>query len=167
MQHYRLPTRLLDWSDSPLVALFFALEEVSTDVCDAVLWAIAPMQLNLQQLGRGIILQPGSSDLEKISKDTFLRNRQTEDSRILAVLTKQLDLRHLVQQSEFTIHGSGTRIDELSESESFLSRIRIPAGSKIHFRQLLALYGISRATLFPDLENLARELSAGIYSSPA
>lgn len=161
MQHYRLPTRLLDWSESPLVALFFALEESSTnDDGDSAIWAIAPTKLNLQQLGREAILAPDNSDLRRLSIDAFVRNTQNPDSRILAVLTKQSDLRHLVQQSVFTVHGCNVPIDELTEETPFLDRIRIPAASKGGFRQILALYGISRASLFPDLENLAQELAS-------
>lgn len=44
MQHYGLPTRLLDWSESPLVALYFALS--SQEDKDAAVWALNPMKLN-------------------------------------------------------------------------------------------------------------------------
>ena len=47
MQHYNLPTRLLDWTESPLIALFFATENPSADDKDAEVWAIAPTKLNL------------------------------------------------------------------------------------------------------------------------
>jgi len=58
MQHYRLPTRLLDWSESPLVAVYFATEAEAGDDTDAALWALSPTGLNLQQLKREVICMP-------------------------------------------------------------------------------------------------------------
>ena len=75
----------------------------------------------------------------------------------------QMDLRHMAQQSMFTIHGCNTPIDKLPGPEDFLARIRIATDSKDYFRQLLTLYGISRTILFPDLENLSQELASLKY----
>lgn len=161
MQHYRLPTRLLDWSESPLVALFFALDDSSNAEKDAAIWGMAPTKLNLQQGGYESILGADHTELRKLSRQAFVRNaREETDSRTLAVQMSQLDLRHMVQQSVATIHGSSVSINELPEPESFLARVRIPAASKASFRQLLSLYGISRSNLFPDLDNLAQELAS-------
>jgi hypothetical protein len=44
-QHYGLPTRLLDWSESPLVALYFAVTEGHEDH-DGCVWALWPGGLN-------------------------------------------------------------------------------------------------------------------------
>ena len=46
MQHYGLPTRLLDWSESPLVALYFALSSDEDAKTDAAVWVLNPMKLN-------------------------------------------------------------------------------------------------------------------------
>jgi len=45
MQHYRLPTRLLDWSFSPLIAAYFAVRETTDADEDACIWALAPSVL--------------------------------------------------------------------------------------------------------------------------
>lgn len=45
MQHYGVPTRLLDWSENPLVALYFAVENKDKET-DAAIWMLRPNKLN-------------------------------------------------------------------------------------------------------------------------
>jgi hypothetical protein len=171
MQHYGLPTRLLDWSASPIVALFFALENFDPlKDEDSVLWGLDPASLNEQQIGVRMISSAHNESALPLFVDAYRQQKDRVASRqIVAVMTDELDVRQLLQQSMFTIHGSTEPLNRLPGHEKFLRRIRILKEAKFMSRIALADLGISRSTLFPDLDNLARELknSGAVIESKA
>jgi len=158
MQHYGLPTRLLDWTESPLVALFFAVLE--HDCVPGALWVLYPYRLNedsIDSIGRGEIPNPRIDRMQPIFKRSYAS--VTEDtSKTVAVMAPHEDLRVLTQQSAFTVHGSRAALNELRSKDEFLLKIEIPAEQKLRFRTYLRNVGINISSLFPDLEHLAKGL---------
>lgn len=107
MRHYGLPTRLLDWTETLLFALFFVVREEKYEQDDGALWALSPSDLNIAEFNTHKILSAhNNKEVEELFKAPF--GMATMDSKKhLAVLVRQVDVRMSVQMSQFTIHGSG------------------------------------------------------------
>lgn len=165
MQHYGLPTRLLDWSLSPLIALYFALEGES-DGSSRVVWAMHPHFLNEKSIGEEMIIAP--NDFSKSSIENYvpkyLRDNDDEDVPLdpVAIALPFTNQRITSQKGAFTIHGYGQEsIDEYCERLGVNAVIKITLDNeKLRDKILKNLYliGIKEDDVYQDLGSLARRL---------
>jgi hypothetical protein len=159
MQHHGLPTRLLDWTQSFLVAAYFACNQ--NPKVDGVIWALDPFGLNYSQLGKRSIVHQDNGAYKGIFSDAFSGNLPNVN-KVLAVFSMDTNLRMMHQHSRFTIHGVGTELESLPDADQFLSRLVIPAISKASIMSELQAMCITESHLFPDLEHLAKEVKESI-----
>jgi len=59
MQHFGTPTRLLDWTEGALIALYFAVKD-NPGFYDAAVWALDPFELNRRVIQRDYIVSPSA-----------------------------------------------------------------------------------------------------------
>ena len=173
MQHYGLPTRLLDWSESFLIAAFFAVFNYEHWDFDGAIWALNPGRLNAEFIGHETfnpIFTPHDPFGRLATQLAFVGENigaMPPDQRkmatalqkaVVALEPEEVDIRMLMQQSMFTVHG----VESFDFGQEFprepLRKLVVPAAKKEEFAHLLAAAGIRQSTIFPDLEHLAREL---------
>jgi hypothetical protein len=140
-QHHRLPTRLLDWTTNPLIALYFAVEGDYQD--DADVWCLGfPSTNNCWEEG------------------TFFSQRIDLIKGGFIHFPRHIDKRIVNQGGCFTVHNSATPLNEESDYKDFLTfnRIIIPSHSKKHVRAELYDMGIHASFVYPGLDSLASRL---------
>ena len=164
MQHYGVPTRLLDWTKSALVGLYFAVADPQHDGGPGALWGLQPTILNRFHVSIDGLIPVEDARVEKLARDAFDHKFQKNSKEIVAVPTQQRDVRHLVQESMFTIHGSKQPLNRFDTSKEYLVCWEIPSSSKRRLRCTLDRMGMNLTNLFPDLENLARHVSSLSFS---
>ena len=160
MQHYGLPTRLLDWTFSPLIAAFFAVTATQQTVEDASIWGLAPSRLNeLYKLDP--YLYPLDALKLHVDLEPAFRTKRSSD-RIVAAMAIEADPRMQMQQGAFTVHSSRVALCAHQDTSSWLQKAVVPKDSIRYLRQELKLLSIRRDSVFPDLGALAEQLKADL-----
>jgi hypothetical protein len=153
MQHHGAPTRLIDFTWSPYVAAFFALER---SLLDGVVWAINPARIDSSRAQRPVRVDPR---VHEHFQRYFLKGRR----RFIWMGEPHTMNRRLIAQSgTFAVPSVlDVPIENIlsdTDQENILAKFVLAGPVRdVAMRELYRM-NITFATLFPDMEGLARSM---------
>lgn len=172
-QHHGLPTRLLDWTYSPYVALHFATADIELFGIDGIVWCIDYEASNrlLPNRLKSVLEETDSNVFTAEMLDGVARtlpdfDRLAEDEFVIFLEPPSLDDRIVNQYALFSLMSNPTSsLDHwLAQNPQLCRRIIIPASVKWEVRDKLDQANITERVLLPGLDGLSRWLKR--YYSP-
>jgi hypothetical protein len=140
-QHHGMATRLLDWTENPLLAIWFAVRKPAVEKQPAVVW----------------IFNPTEEDYIDVEETTSIE----ELKRTKVLVPRHSSARVRVQAGMFTVHffiEKEKKFIPLEKNKAYKPRLEkflIEAGNFPSIRSDLDRCGINAGTMFPDLSGLA------------
>ncbi|MBY0561008.1 FRG domain-containing protein [Hyphomicrobium sp.] len=159
-QHYRMPTRLLDWSADPLAALYFATEHEPT--ADGKLFFMDSYMLSVNQQAEETFEGVATSRNEEVRKAIQIItnwHKRKFPPYIIPIRPDHADQRISRQRGYFTFHTPEAR-ELTNDTNSTLRAYKIPAAAKVRIKKELELAGVNQFTVFGDLDHLAEWLKS-------
>lgn len=167
MQHHGVPTRLLDWTENPFIALYFALSTANridaSDRTDAGVWFLRPLEWNANYCRatgdrRRII---SVIETESVGGYTPMDARSISP---IAISAYHNSSRIIAQRGSFMLFG--TQVTPLNElcgdspdpAKKMLAKVVIPRDSICSLLSQLHNIGYTESAIFPDLDGLARDI---------
>ncbi|MFC3772872.1 FRG domain-containing protein [Paenibacillus sp. GCM10012303] len=165
MQHYSVPTRLLDWSREALVALLFALgmpANATEETHDKVVWVLNPVVLN-RAFRFYPFLKPGyiPNVTEPAFTARFGPNAKNDNVKAAAAVGPLNNPRIIKQAGTFTVFPitpTMVPLNLLPDSSKYLYKIIINKAARDAMNDQLFHYGLTEHDLFPGLENVAADI---------
>lgn len=172
MQHYGVPTRLLDWSRDALVALFFATDPTNTSRkagVDNAVYVLNPVTLNTA-FSFHSFLKPGYiPNVEEPEFNLYFG----PDSQLLstkkpaAAIGPLNSTRIVAQRGTFTVFPlvKGLEpMEDFDDASTYLFKICVQADKSDMVFSQLQHYGITRIALFPEIQQIASEIALEVLN---
>jgi|SRR5579871_1283639 len=166
MQHYGLPTRLLDWTENLFVAAHFAIEQPPSHrhagECSVIVWCLDPVEWNratpvLSEYGEVIqVLTTADEELEAYRPLSTKRRMKSP----IAMFGAHNSGRIVAQRGTFMVWGNEVQPLETISADLTARIWRIEVtGSREKLAHSLRLLGFGETMIFPELPSLGVELS--------
>jgi hypothetical protein len=188
MQHYSMPTRLLDITSNPLMALYFTCKSNTDKTGEVVVIKIRRNEIkffdsdtasciaNLARLPKqdkeaidfGLADTPFNESLPVTRLLHFVREEKpyflskivpADLRRILCVKGRMTNSRITSQSGAFLLFGLGATLPEAGNAEIAVDRITIKASEKAKILRELDSLNINESTVFPYIENSAKHIA--------
>ena len=160
MQHYWVPTRLLDWSEVLGVAVAFILHNEYGKVEDSALFVLDPLALNKLS---------GISEVKSVPDDPTFDYRAIywdkqpfAAQHPIAIIPPMQTDRVFAQRGVFTIHGDNPAALE-KQCPEVVKRVLLKKEAKAAAREFLEHANLDEYSVFPDIIGLSRHLRRKIF----
>lgn len=170
MQHHGVPTRLLDWTENPYIALYFALTSCRMNLKtktypDCCVWSLDPIAWNRAVLDHisyadGVLVTPD----ERLNAHKPGVKEHVFSKKPVAMYGSYNSPRIVAQRGTFMVFGSdihpmeSVKTTTASISDDVLNKLVIPGSQVAAVLRSLTSIGYTDSVIYPDLDGLAREI---------
>ena len=159
MQHHGAPTRLLDWTTSLTIALYFATLNWNPEENKPSVWLLNPTKLNTTLGGEDSLILPHGEFEKYVSEENL-------SSHAIAPIYNTPRL--VAQQGQFTLQGNfdGDLKKELDSKDpnhsDVLWELEITKDLYNDINLYLHMNGVNVFSIYPDLDGLSKLINKGV-----
>ena len=155
MQHYGIPTRLLDWTETLGIALFFAAHnnEIAASGGDAAIYLINPLALN-KESGINKIYRLPSEETEYSYSNIYWNKSPMKANAPIAIEPILKNDRILAQRGMFTVHHDSIEPIE-DKFPNHIKKVILPGEAIASAEEFLKIANIDEFSVYPDLAGIA------------